>query len=134
MSKESILKLDQEINDIIAELQPAKRYISGKKLNTKVERALKELDQEHNTSWAVEIYRRNADNLDNTAIKYRGNSISYYDMFVTAYNYAKSLKQMGYKKGDEIPICVSNIPEFIYLILAVSFIGGKINVVGDWFD
>lgn len=135
MSVESlILNLDQEIENLLLNQENAKEYISGKKLSLRVENALKELEKEHNTSWAVEMYRRNSKNMENVALFYRGNKISYQEMFVNAYKYAKSLKGLGYKKGDEIPICVSNIPEFVYLMLGVSFIGAKINVVGDWFD
>ena len=54
-------------------------------------------------------------------------------MFTKAYEYAKSLKQMGYGKNSEIPICITNIPEFIYMFLATSLIGAKVNIVADWF-
>ena len=126
----------RELNKEISELKtiPAKKYISGKKLSKKIENALEELEQYHNSSWGVEIYKRNNTNLNNIALYYRGNKISYEEMFAKAYQYAKSLKTMGYKIGDEIPICMSNIPEFVYLMLGASFIGAKINVVGEWFD
>lgn len=127
--------MKKEIAAILKDMKKdVKHYECDEKINAKVKKALLDLELHHNTSWGVEIYRRNEDNLDSTAIKYRGNSISYEDMFNKAYRYACSLKEMGYGVGDEIPACVSNIPEFVYLFLAVSFIGAKINVVGDWFD
>lgn len=134
MVNDNIFKLNREVKDVISLMKPAKRYVSDKELNSKTKRALSEIEKSHNTSWAVEMFRRNSDNLDLIALSYRGNKITYRDMFNMAYDYAKSLMAMGYKKGDEIPICVGNIPEFVYLMLASSFIGAEIVVVGDWFD
>ena len=112
----------------------AKKYVSGKKLSKNVEYALNELEQKHNSSWAVEIYNRNKDNLDNIALYYRGNKINYGKLFENSYKYAKALKRMGYGKDSEIPMCISNIPEFVYIMLGASFVGAKINVFGDWFN
>ena len=72
--------------------------------------------------------------MNSVALKYRDNLITYCDMFNKAYSYAKALRGIGYIKGDEVVICVSNIPEFIYMLLAVSLIGCKANIVGNWFD
>lgn len=134
MMKDNIFKLTKEVDDVVSKSLPSEKYVSSKVLNSKTRKALAEIEKNHNTSWAVEMFRRNCDNLDLMALLYRGNKISYRDMFSMAYDYAKSLKAMGYEKGDEIPICVGNIPEFVYLMLAASFIGSKIVVVGDWFD
>ena len=127
-------ELEKEIKEILEISERAPKHYEYNGNNTKVRQVLENLETEHNTSWAIEMYRRNCDNLDSNAIKYRGNLVNYREMFERAYMYAKALKQMGYQKGDEIPVCVSNIPEFIYLLLAISFIGARINVVGDWFN
>lgn len=131
-NKIELKKLNDEIDNL--PIIPAKKYTSGKKLSKKVELALEELEKNHNTSWAVEMYKRNKGNLDNIALYYRGNKINYGSLFDISYKYAKALKQIGYNKEDEIPICISNIPEFVYMMLGASFIGAKINVVGDWFN
>lgn len=131
---DNILNMETEINDILKNSDTAKRYVSGKKLNSKVEMAIRDIENNHNTSWAIEIYRRNKKKLNSVALKYRGNLITYCDMFNKAYSYAKALRGIGYIKGDEVVICVSNIPEFIYMLLAVSLIGCKANIVGNWFD
>ena len=47
-----------KINDILKNSDTAKRYVSGKKLNSKVEMAIRDIENNHNTSWAIEIYRR----------------------------------------------------------------------------
>lgn len=131
-NKIELKKLNEEIERL--PITSAKKYVSGKKLSKKVELALEDLEQNHNNSWAVEMYNRNKDGLDNIALYYRGNKINYGKLFEESYKYAKALKQMGYNKDDEVPICISNIPEFVYIMLGASFIGAKINVVGDWFN
>lgn len=123
-----------EIEKILSQYQKGTLFPINNKLNPKIITALDELNQNHNTSWAIEMYRRNLDNLNGIALLYRGNKITYREMFDRAYSYAYTLKKLGYHKGSEIPACVTNIPEFVYLLLAVSFIGAKINVIGDRFD
>ena len=76
----------------------------------------------------------NINNLDSVALLYRGNKISYKEMFNKACDYAKSLKQMGFNENSCIPICMPNIPEFVYLFLGANMIGATINVIGEWFD
>lgn len=109
-------------------------YKYSNKIIKKVQRVLDDIDSNRNHSWAIEIYNRNKDNMNNIAIKYRGVRITYRDMFINSYMYAKSLKRMGFRKKSEIPMCITNTPEFIYMILAVSFIGAKSKIVGDWFN
>ncbi len=100
----------------------------------KVKRALKDLDQNHNHSIAVELFLRNIEDIDRVIIKYRGNNITVRELFAKSYAFAKSLKEMGFKKGDTVPVCISNIPEFAVMYLATSFIGAKLNSFGPDFD
>ncbi len=102
--------------------------------DAKVQKALLDIDANHNHSWFDEIYQRNINHLNSTALFYRGNEISYAEMFNHMLDLAKSLKSYGLKKGDEIPICLSNTPELIYIMGAASIIGAKINVFGPKFD
>lgn len=88
----------------------------------------------HNWSLYDEIYNRNKDGLDRIAIFYRGVNITYGEMFQKANEYAKSLVAHGVKQADEIPICMANTPELVYLILAASIIGAKVNIFGEEFD
>ena len=130
-----IKKLDEEINELLKRKdRRVKHYNCAESIKPKIKQVIRELEIDHNTSWAVEIYRRNKHNFNVPAIQYRGNKIKYGEMFTKAVMYANSLKQLGYQKGDEIPVCVANIPEFVYLFLAISLIGAKINIVGEWFD
>lgn len=100
----------------------------------KVAAALDDIELNRNHSLAVELFERNKEHMEKPALLYRGNEISYKEMFEKAFTYAKSLKEMGYNKGDEIPMCITNTPEFVYLFLATSFIGATANIVGEWFD
>lgn len=109
-------------------------YVCSDKISKKVQRVLKEIDNKRNHSWAIEMYNRNANSLNKTALFYRGTKVTYREMFEKAYIYAKSLKSLGFNKGNKVPICITNTPEFIYLFLATSFIGAQANIVGEWFD
>lgn len=127
-------ELDQEIHSMIASKQnKSQPYVMPENLTGKAYRALRDLEENHDNSWAVEIHRRNERGMDKIALLYRGRKITYREMFVQSYLYAKALKEMGVKKYDEIPVLVSNIPEYMYLFLALSFIGARMNTVGVWF-
>lgn len=127
-------ELKQQVNAILKNMAVSEKTYNYGNKSQKVIDALLDIEENHNTSWAVEMYRRNCKNLGKIALKYRGSKISYRELFEKAFIYAKSLKELGYEKGDVIPVCVSNIPEFVYLFFAISFVGCQINVVGDWFD
>lgn len=101
---------------------------------TKVKQAFDELRENHNWSWYDEIYDRNKDNLDSIAIWYRGKEITYREMFENADKYIKTLMKFGFRKGDELPACLKNSPELIYLLLASSKTGIQLNLFGAGFD
>lgn len=93
-----------------------------------------DINNNHNWSWIREIYERNKNNMNKVALLYRGNKITYREMFKNAVTYAKSLKTLGFTKGSEIPMCVANCPEFVYLLCAASMIGAKVNLFNENFD
>lgn len=130
--------MDEFLNEIAIEKKNERPcptpYKCGEKILKKVKDVLFCIDNLHNHSLAIELFEKNKNNLEKDAIFYRGVKVSYSDMFLKAYDYSKSLKKMGFKKGDEVPICITNIPEFIYLFLGINFIGAKAHVVGQWFD
>lgn len=99
-----------------------------------LEKQIKLLMDEHNHSLRQELYLRNKDNLNLTAIKYRGNKISFGEMFENSDRFYSSLAKIGLKKGDEIAVCIDNTPELIYLLLAASDLGIILNFFGDKFD
>lgn len=106
----------------------------GNKESKFIENVLTDLQKNHNHSWYEELYDRNKNNLGDIALFYRGTEITYGKMFNEMIKYAKSLKSLNIKKKTEIPICMSNCPEFVYLLGAISMIGAKANVFSDDYD
>ena len=78
-----------------------RRHIKSEK---KVSLAIKDLYDNHNHSWYEELLLRNKDNMDKTALFYRGNEISYQKMFNEADKLISALSNFGLKKGDEVPM------------------------------
>ncbi len=103
------------------------------KKEEKVLKALNEVENSYNYCWAYEIDRRNKNNLDFPALYYRGKNISYKDFMNISNNMAKSLKEMGYEKNNEILVCMSNCPELVMLMRATSLIGAKFHVFSEEF-
>lgn len=99
-----------------------------------IKEVLDDLQKNHNHSWYDELYLRNKDNLDDVALFYRGTEITYGEMFDRMKDYAKSLRSMGIGEESEIPVCMSNSPEFVYLLGAANIVGAKINVFAHDFD
>lgn len=98
------------------------------------EELLKEIEENHNNSLFEEIFKRRDKELYRTALFYKGTKINYLTLKYNVIKYAKALKAYGIKKGDEIPICMANTPEFIYLLGGISLIGAKANIFGEGFD
>lgn len=72
--------------------------------------------------------------MSGTAVFYRGTEITYSQLNGYSLSAAKALKNMNAAKGSEIIVCMPNIPEVIYLMLAASRIGAVLNFVRylDW--
>ena len=96
-------------------------------------RIIAEFEQNHNHSWYDELFIRNANTLNDTALYYRGNNITYKDLFEKMRLLAGALQANGVKKGTEIPVCLSNSPELVYVMGAASILGAKINVFSSSF-
>lgn len=108
-----------------------KRWVKNEK---KVKIILEDIQANHNHSWYREILNRNARNMDNIAIYYRGNEITYQELFSASEQFAKSLKTIGITKGDEIIACMTNVPELLYLMMGASCIGAVVNFVSESFE
>ena len=100
----------------------------------KKEEALENIEKNHNWSLYDEIYDRNKNGLNRIALFYRGTKITYGQMFKKMKEYASSLSAKGIKAGMEIPVCMNNTPEFVYLLGAASILGVKLNIFGEEFD
>ncbi len=108
--------------------------LSSSRKRKKLLEFYKDLKMSHNHSWYEEVYERNKHNLEKVALFYRGNKITYDQLFERVEEVAKSLKYFGVLKGDELPVCMSNTPELIYVLLAASKIGAKLNIFGADYD
>ncbi|MDD5888517.1 MAG: class I adenylate-forming enzyme family protein [bacterium] len=96
--------------------------------------ALTEIEEKHNHSWYKELKQRSKTSPNAVALFYRGTTITFDEMFKKADTIAKSLSELGIKSGDEIPVCLSNTPELVYIMLAANKIGAKLNLFGAHFD
>ena len=99
-----------------------------------IAQVLADLQENHNHTWYKELFERNCNWLNDTALFYRGNNISYGQMFDKMNTYAKALRVLGLHEGCEIPVSLSNMPELVYLLGAISIIGAKANIFGTDFD
>ena len=113
--------------------KPSKRIIKSKK-GLKAVKALIDLEKNHNTSWYNYLKGKNKDNMNKTALFYRGNKISFKEMFDKADELAVSMAEKNFTLGDEIGVCVSNTPELVYILLAANKLGLKVNLFGSSFD
>ena len=125
-----------KLKDILLSKFKLNREKSNKivKTHKKVEKALKEIEENRNYAWDLDIENRNRDNLDHEALFYRGNVITFKELFEKRDQVAKSLKQAGVEKNDKIAICMSNTPEFIYCLMAISKVGAEATIFGESFN
>ena len=128
-------KLQNEF-DLLSSLpdsKPSKKIVTTKR-GLKAIKALVDLQRDYNVSWYRYVKDRADKVPNNIALFYRGNEITYRELFDRADVVAKSLLEIGVKPGDEIPICMTNTPELVYVLLAINKIGAKANVFGEQFN
>ena len=95
--------------------KPSTRIIRTKRGKNAIA-ALMNIEKNHNHSWYQEIKNIAEKNPNELALFYKGNKITFNEMINKADELAKSLAKIGIKKGDSIPACLANTPEFVYLI------------------
>lgn len=122
--------IEDEINSSSLDKNKPSSRIFYSKQGLKAIAALKNIERDNNHSWYQELLNRNKDNMNETALFYRGRKITFQEMFNNSDKLAKSLYSEGIRKGDEIPACLANTPETVYLLLAVNKIGAKANLFG----
>lgn len=124
--------LEDEIDSLlkVPYSKPSSRVLRTKKGKKAIE-GLIDLERNHNHSWYAELLERAKKDPDAIALFYRGTKITFREMFEKADEIAKAFVEKGVVKGDEIPACLSNTPESIYILLALNKIGAKINLFGN---
>ena len=75
------------------------------------------------------MYNRNIEHDNEVAIEYFGNKITYGNLLKKIDLTAKSLLELGVKKGDVVLISMPNTPEAEYLFYAVNKIGAVANCI-----
>lgn len=123
-----VLKMKQEYKN-----KPSYRVVKSRNGKRTLE-ALKKIHIQHNNSWYFELKKIYKDYPNAVALFYRGNKISADEMFSKARIFAKSLQSLGIGPNDKIAACISNTPEFVELLIAVSICGAQINLFGDHYD
>ena len=74
----------------------------------------------------MEYLKKNCPGMDVTAIHYYGSDISWKTIFEESEKAARALKAVGFGEGDQIPVFLRLVPEFIYLLLGAEKIGASI--------
>ncbi len=75
------------------------------------------------------LWKENKEYLNNIALSYFNNNITYGALFENIEKTAKALKKHGVQKGDIVTISAPALPESIYLLYAISKIGAVANMV-----
>lgn len=75
------------------------------------------------------LYNSNLNRMNNIAINYFDNKISYKNFFFQIDICAKALKSQGIRKKDVVSICMPNTPEAVIMFYAVSKIGAISNMI-----
>ena len=114
-----------EDEPIINNGKPSSFIFKNKKKYQKTLKILKDIEEKHNHSWYEELRQRTEVYQNKDALFYRGKIYSYNEMIAMADRFANALYNIGVRKGDNIGCCVSNIPESIFLMLALNKIGAK---------
>ena len=123
--------VEDDIGNLVYDLTKPSSRIIQTEIGLKTIALLKKIEKNNNHSWYQELKIRSESNPKHPALFYRGNKISYEEMFAKADALAKSLYKYGIRKGDEIPCCLSNTPELVYIMLAANKIGAKLNLMGS---
>lgn len=71
----------------------------------------------------------NKDNLEEIALSYNGEKISFEKLFSKIDEVAGALRSIGVKQGDVVTICLPNIPEFVYSFYAINKIGAIASLI-----
>jgi long-chain acyl-CoA synthetase len=75
------------------------------------------------------LEKNNGGHLDDVAIKYYGNNITYEQLFKKIDEYNRAFASYGIQKGDYVSVCLPTIPESIYIFFALNKIGAKFHTI-----
>lgn len=75
------------------------------------------------------LFQNNKDYLDDIALNYFDNNITFGELFYNIQNTARSYLALGVKRGDIVIICSVTTPEIVYSFYAMDLIGAVPNMV-----
>lgn len=81
-----------------------------------------------------DLYDKNKDYMNQTALIYFGAKISFKKLFENIDKTAQTLSANGIKKGDFVTICAALTPEIVYMFYALAKIGAVSNFMSPFFD
>ena len=102
-------------------------YLPHNKKSKKLKAVLLDIEKSHNHSWYSEMRDRSLTIKEMPALFYRGNKISFGELIYSADKLALALMGAGIKPGNEVAVCMSNVPELAYIMLALNKLGAKMN-------
>lgn len=76
-----------------------------------------------NQSWYILLRNLMLANPKNIAIIYRGTIITNEEATLKIDKVATKLYRLGIRKGDVVPVCMANTPEFFYTLCALNLLG-----------
>lgn len=85
-------------------------------------------EEKYTTEFPKELFyeglvNHNKENLDRTAINYFYTKISFKKFFENVDSLIQSLNHYGVKDGDAVGVCLASIPESMYAVGALSYLG-----------
>ena len=97
------------------------------RVNTKIKRVLSDIENDHNHSWYQEMCIRSEKFSDYPALFYRGSKFSFSEMMESSRKLASAMFNLGVRPGSEIGVCMCNVPELAYVMLAINYLSAKMN-------
>jgi len=111
--------LDKQSKHIPSQEKPYKKYYSKEQLDIKIPE--KTIYQN--------LYESNIGNLNNVAINYFGNKITFSNLFKKIDICCKAFTKLGVKRGDIVAICLPNTPEAVIAFYALNKMGAVSNFI-----
>ena len=102
-------------------------YLPNSKGNKRIKEVLLDIEQNHNHSWYQEMCLRSKKFSDYPAIFYRGSTVSFSEMMDEARKLAYAMYSLGIRPGCEVGVCMCNVPELAYVMLAINHLSAKMN-------
>ena len=102
-------------------------YLKRNRKTKKIQRVLADIEENHNHSWYQEMIVRSEKYANMPAIFYRGNKILFHEMMESSAALASALRRTGIGSGEEVGVCMCNVPELAYVMLALNKLAAKMN-------